>query len=192
MADRKVVGTFLAWGIVLGLGLILITATWRAAGLGKELNYNELTAIRALRLIAAAQQAVLEEDPDGNGERDYWIADLSSLAAWKSEAGGKPAPLLSSGIARSDPRPLVKPARKPEPFCGYHYAALREAPPADGEPRTNPARFAFCAWPAEYGRSGRETYLVDQRGKVHAYDGRGLPPVAWPPQAEPVTRIVDD
>ena len=78
------------------------------------------------------------------------------------------------------------------PIHGYHYAAIRAEAPEEGEPLTHPSTFAFCACPAEYGKTGRKTYVIDQRGTVHSYDSQGQPPLAWPRQAEPVTRIVDE
>lgn len=191
-ADTKVSVPLLAWGIVLVVGGILVGAALFASNSGKALSYNERTAILALRAIAAAEQAFRDKDLDENGERDYWAADVAHLATLKSDAGGKPVPLLSPGLALSDPRPRTPSKRKILPFCGYHFAAIRGEAPNVDEPATHPTAFAFCAYPAEYGSSGRETFLIDQRGIVHSIDSRGQPLADWPLQAEPVTRILDE
>ncbi|HEX7896520.1 MAG TPA: DUF2950 family protein [Planctomycetota bacterium] len=190
--DRKVSVPLLALGIVLVVGGILVGSAFLATRSGKEIDANERAAIVALRQIAAAEKAFRDEDLDDNGDRDYWTADLAGLAAMKIDREGKSLPLLPLVLAMSDLRPLGKRTKSPIPIRGYHYAAIRAEPPEEGEPLTHPSTFAFCACPAEYGKTGRKTYVIDQRGTVHAYDSQGQPPLAWPSQAEPVTRIVDE
>jgi hypothetical protein len=188
-ADSKVSVPLLAWGIVLVVGGVLVGAALFASNSGKKLNYNERSAILALRAIAAAEKTFREKDLDENGERDYWTADVAHLSTLKVDGGG---PLLSQGLALSDPRPRAPSRLKTLPFCGYLFAAIREGPPKEDEPATHPTAFAFCAYPAEYGTSGRETFLIDQRGIVHSLDTQGKPPADWPLQAEPVIRIIEE
>ena len=192
MTDSKVSVPLVALAIVLVVGGTLVGTAFFSTSGGKELAQNETSAIRSLRMIAAAEKAFREEDLDGNDEKDYWIADLAGLAATKKEVKGKAVPLLPLVLLRADPRPIAKPAKPPAPFHGYFFGAIREEDPDEDDPRTDPARFAFCAWPAAPGKSGRATFLIDERGTVHSCDTGGKPPAVWPPQAEPVTRLVDE
>lgn len=192
MIDRKAVVSLTAWAVVLLFAAVVLVSAALASGRGKERSYNERAAILSLRSLAAAEKTVKEADLDRNGAPDFWTGDVATLADWTSDAGGKPAPLIFPGVAASDPRPRKPPKRPPSPFCGYHFAALPVAEAAVDALPTHPFRFAFCAYPAKYGESGRDTFLIDERGTVHSCDTQGKPPAAWPPEAEPVARLVDE
>lgn len=67
----------------------------------------------------------------------------------------------------------------PEPWRGYWFRAVSktdrgvrysEDNDGDGRAETNVGRHAFCAYPAEYGKSGTRTYIVDETGCVFSKD----------------------
>jgi hypothetical protein len=68
---------------------------------------------------------------------------------------------------------------EPQPHTGYFYAALssyeadgKSVPYHEGEGR-NSDRFGYVAYPAEYGVTGRRTFIVNEDNTVWQKDLRG-------------------
>jgi len=146
--------------------------------LDRTIGWNELIAISLLYDFVDAQREYAEAPRDDTdvrqfarhilsteGKRDglYWHAD--------EEAGEEPSPfgpLLDSAQA--------KPERK-APYYGYRYRVLTaqgEGAPGGAysyEMNGNlVAGFAAVAWPAEHGRTGIMTFLVNQYGIIYQKD----------------------
>lgn len=149
---------------------------------------NERNASTALKTIAAAERDFRENDRDNNKIQDYWVGDVATL-------GG----LLERSLVEADAAPLKTSTTTPK--AGYVFATIPER--ADGAPLAVAGRsgvpgthsldaFAFCAWPAAYGGSGRNTFIMSQDGLVWKKDtGRGARVLRWPkdPAAEGWQRL---
>lgn len=143
---------------------------------------NARAAREALRKLVEAQKAFREKDLDGNGVKDYWTGDVSGFIRLKGVS------LIDKSLAAADPAPLRDgrlsplPAEKPVPHHGYQFAALQRYRTATGwKPYStdtdrsrwevrHPDRFAFVAYPAEYGKTGRRSFIVDEKGKLWSHD----------------------
>ena len=130
--------------------------------------------VAPLKTLAAAQAHFKAGDLDGNGASDFWRKDVRGL----SEAlgyNGLPLGLIDPSIAAADAHPASAyggdGARAPK--GGYWYKAIPHA----GEVEPNLNRFAFCAYPDDYGFSGKDTYLIDEGNTLFRKDlghGRGI------------------
>jgi hypothetical protein len=148
---------------------------------------NELSAIEICRGYVEAQGIYSESDWDGNGvfeyagkivstagKKDglYWPGEDSPVAAGFAEA-------VAQGyqVSRSGP---------PKPFHGYYYKVLTsQGPAAEGGEQDYMVKklmiggFGLVAWPAEYGKSGIMSFIVNQDGVVYEKDlGPGTGTVA--------------
>jgi hypothetical protein len=99
------------------------------------------------------------------GKKDglYWDADPAK--------GDEPSPLGPLVAAASTE---LKGHKEGEPYAGYHFRMLtRQGPGAPGGAYSYVingrmvAGFAAVAYPADYGRSGVMTFIVNQSGKVY-------------------------
>ena len=149
--------------------IVLAVVVLAAAGIlafmevrGRErIRRNEREAFLAMKTLANAERIFRLDDLDDNGLVDYWTGDVAGLRV-PQHLGG----LFSAELAGADAgRPNAR------PYHGYLLLALA------GD---DPKRFAFCAYPAEYGRSGRTTFIVNQARTVHACDTGGRPIFRWP------------
>ncbi len=157
---------------------------------------NEAAVTAALKTICTAQADFRSNDRDNNGVNDFWVGDLRSLY-WlnASKDGSTPckAPtadaaikLVSDELANADIGRLtlgdVVEAKFPaSPFSGYFFRAV--AKNQEGKPYTssdkpmeanrNATRYAFCAIPAPYGKSGTWTYLVNEDCTIWRKDTGG-------------------
>jgi hypothetical protein len=138
----------------------------------RRIGENELTAIATLRAYVEAQRQYAAEPRDGTqvrqfaqklqsstGKKDglYWPADTSK--------GDKPSP---GG-------PEIKDSKTP--YAGYYFKILTAqgaAAPAGSYSYIINNRliggFAMIAWPADYGKTGVMTFLVNHYGDVYQKD----------------------
>lgn len=138
------------------------TACWtgdvRTLVVGKPGNASSGTNSPADPGIASADASPLPFVPidlDGD-KKDDWIVDADALN-------------YSSGAT----------------FRGYRYRAMQTddiGNPycADKTRPVNPAKFGFCAYPAEYEKSGKNTYVVSELGTVFYKDTGGKPVETYP------------
>lgn len=190
-------------GLLLGLGAVVLGVwlAWTVPGLGREalVGANERAAIDALRQIVFAEREWKSRDGDGNALPDFWTADVSGLHRAFEPPAGRDLP-LHPDIAAADAfplpptsgdRPRVGPAQSRGPYRGYWFRALKKAdgrdlaadgPDTDALPWENRTAFAFAAYPAEPGKSGRRTFIVREDGSVRGLDigGGGAALEAWP------------
>lgn len=165
---------------------------------GKELSGNEVAALAALHQLVTTESVWRQTDADRNGFSDYWTLDVAAFH-FRLDANRSTVQLIDINIARADRRGLgAYEKADPSPFHGYWTRSMKsDAKGAsycmdedgDGKRETSPVGFAFCAWPAEYGKSGRRTLIVNEEGVVYAKDlGSGATEGcdAWPAE-DPTT-----
>jgi len=175
--------------------VIVILAVGAAAGLffgwwlpgqaRERMARNERAATLALKSLATAEPDFRSNDRDGNRVQDLWVADAAGLYVH-----GK---LIDRSIAEADARPLVPMNPAPIPRSGYFFIAMEFdggesgslAPygqDTDGTGRKvhNPSAFAFCAYPAVYGVTGRNTFIISEGNTIFKYDTGGAPMIRWP------------
>jgi len=167
--------------------LVRTGAQWRfdtKAGLeeieDRTIGRNEIGVMAACQTYVAAQLEYSSEDHLGDGYLQYAQKIRSSPGKhdglfWSNDKGEDPSP-LGPFVANSAER--ESPAEdKPAPFFGYYYRILT----AQGENAVGGSRdyliqgrllggFALIAWPAEYGTTGVNTFIVNHLGHVYEKD----------------------
>jgi Protein of unknown function (DUF2950) len=168
--------------------LVKDAAGWRfdtAAGkeelLNRRIGRNELATIRACRAYVDAQREYANRDRDGArayaqklrstpGKHDglYWDDDTA-------KDGSPLGPLFAD--ASGEGYALGQASDAPQPYHGYLYRILTaQGPHAPGGARSfvkdgrMTGGFALVAWPADYGASGIQTFVVGEQGIVFQKD----------------------
>jgi hypothetical protein len=140
--------------------------------LARRIGRNELNVMEICRGYVEAQLEYAAEDRDRDGILEY--------AQRVASAPGKQDGLYSDDAGRS----LVTKsfvasavAVKPEPYHGYYFRVLKaQGPAANGGAVDYVVKgkmiggFALVAWPAEYGVSGVQTFIVNHQGIVYGKD----------------------
>jgi len=136
---------------------------------------------------------------DGNAVPDYWTGDWSGFCRIAAP-GGAPCGMIDPQVAAADasplprtdgPRPRLGETLPPKPYKGYWFAALKKAdgkplavdgPEGDGKAWGNLRGYAFVAYPAKYGVSGRRTFVTREDGAIWGKDcgPGGAAPEEWP------------
>lgn len=164
---------------------------------------NETAAQGNLKVIMSSQMSWRQMDADNNVQRDYWTYDISCLYRMK-DAAGNARKFIDMTLAKAD----VKPADaklfegkiedwgsiKPEPKYGYSFQAMTTDESGgvynqnelNGVKVANDYKFAFVAYPAEYDKTGKRTFIVNETGTVYGKDTGGQPVLQWP-AADPVS-----
>ena len=146
--------------------------------LARRIGSNELDTIAILRGYVEAQEEYASQKRDGASMRQYaqkWISSpgrQDGLSWW--DANGKPAGPAGDDIAKALAAGYSK---KTEPYNGYYYRILTaQGPNARLGARNYVVNgmmiggFAAVAWPAKYGSSGIQTFLVNNDGDVYQKD----------------------
>ena len=143
---------------------------------------NERNASAALKRLATAQADYRANDRDGNRVNDYWTADVAGL--WQV---GR---LIDRGVAQADMNPLKALVDEPVPYHGYYFKVLERDDQfditynmdTDGSGRRvhNSSRYGICAYPAEYGWTGRWTFILNENNTVFKFQQGGWPFKDWP------------
>lgn len=167
---------------------------WKGSGGGAG---NERNASAHLKVFASAEADFRANDRDGNRVNDFWTADVSGLYRMPV---GDPSKLIEKSAAEADAEPAadVGPLLVdfPVPKGGYLFRVMRadrSQDPAEayrqdtdqsGQKWRNISRFGFCAFPAEYGVSGRSTFILNEGNTVFKRDTGGEPVLEWPSDKE--------
>ncbi|HEV7260503.1 MAG TPA: DUF2950 domain-containing protein [Bosea sp. (in: a-proteobacteria)] len=152
----------------------------RSEILARRIGRNELAAIQASLAYFDAQQEYAAKDRTGQGRGIYAQRIVSRAGAkdglyWDSAAGEEPSPLgeFAAGAAAEGYR--AEETRRP--FHGYYYKILtRQGPSAPGGAIDYVAGgrmiggFGLLAYPAEYGRSGVKSFMLNHDGTVYEKD----------------------
>ncbi len=159
----------------------------------RQVGANELEAIEICAGYVEAQRKYASEDRDKDGVLKYAARMMSGPGRkdglyWK----GAGEPLVPSGLAEAAWEGLKKGAK---PYHGYFFRILDgQGPHAPGGAHTYLVKnklmggFGLVAWPAEYGETGVQTFIVNQDGAIYQKDIAPLPKGA----PLPITRYDPD
>jgi hypothetical protein len=168
--------------------------------LGGNMPFNHIHAGLSLKSLVTQNAIWRSQDLDKNGVGDYWTRDIAAFYAGHDAAGSKYS-LIDRAFALADAAPArayPELGKEPVPKQGYFFKVLKTgrdgkplvdpaAAPATADnlapgPSTHPSRFAFCAYPARYGKDGKLSFFVCEDGVVWQTDlgpgAKGLE--AWP------------
>jgi len=171
---------------------------------------NETSAIAALRALSVSEYLWVQQDSDRNGIPDFWTYDVSNLFRKIQEA--HPIEMIDISLARADAAPHLDglfgqdfscdfAGRNPEPKSGYLFRAMlrdKNGQPynqneVSGIAATSNSGFAFVAYPAQYGVTGKRTFIINDRGFVYAVDsGSDADKIVlqWPSSDPTVVEVV--
>jgi len=140
--------------------------------LARRIGRNELNIMEVCRGYVEAQLEYASEDRDKDGVLEYAQKAVSTA--------GKQDGLYSEDASQnlvSKAFAVASGAAKPEPFHGYYFRILKsQGPEATGGALDYVVKgkmiggFALVAWPAEYGLSGIQTFIVNHEGVVYGKD----------------------
>jgi hypothetical protein len=139
--------------------------------LARRVGRNELNAMEISRGYVEAQLEYASEDRDKDGVLEY--------AQTISSSPGKQDGLYSDGAPSLVSKAFAAAAgsSKPESYHGYYFRVLKsQGPEATGGALDYVVKgnmiggFALVAWPAEYGVSGVQTFVVNHEGIVYGKD----------------------
>lgn len=149
--------------------------------LNRQIGANEHAAIHVLRAYIDAQRAYASKDRDGDGVLQY-ARRLGSTPGkhdglyWDADAakGEEPSPF---GPLIAESAAYLKGHAVGDPYRGYRFRILtRQGKNAPGDAYDYLingrllAGFALIAYPADYGRSGVMSFIVNQNGRVYEKD----------------------
>ena len=168
---------------------------------------NERAATTSLKTLTTAEANFRANDRDNNRVNDFWTADVSGLH--RIDANG-PIKLIDQELALADARPSVAPdiagllpgvakehsskfvaLGKRTPKAGYWFISMVKIQEEKGSPvkydqgnGRNTSAFGFCAYPAEHGKTGRFTYIVNEDNVVWRLDAGGKAVEEFPANPE--------
>ena len=160
------------------------TDAGKAEILNRRIGRNELATLQAVRAYVEAQREYASRDRLGSGVLQYAQKIISSPGLkdglyWPTNLDGEISP-LGPVVARAETavgKSLVNSDSAPKPFNGYYFKILtrqgKHAPGGKYDYIINGnmiAGFALVAWPADYGKSGIMTFIVNQQGRVYQKD----------------------
>jgi len=146
--------------------------------LARRIGGNELDAIDILRGYVEAQEEYAQKLHDGSKVHQYAQKAISSPGkhdglSWKNADGSVGGP-LGDLIAKALEEGYTK---KGEPYNGYYFRTLTAQGPSARLGARNYVvngmmigGFAAIAWPANYGVTGIQTFLVNSDGVVYQKD----------------------
>lgn len=142
--------------------------------INRVIGANELNAIAVLRAYVDAQKQYASKDRDGDGVREFAQRLLSTPGKqnglyWEGGDEESPfGPLIAAGPAVS---------AGASSYRGYKFRILKQqGPQAPGGPYSYVingrmlAGYALLAWPAQYGRTGIMSFMVNHYGTVYQRD----------------------
>lgn len=161
----------------------------------------ELNEVRALAQVTELGYMYHKQrtcDLEGNGRSDEWVGDVSALYRMILPKAKEPIQVISRELAMADAAPLAAGPEKgggtlsemlcpkPKPVYGYLFKVMDKIQEKgriedlnDGTNR-HEYYFAVCAFPAEYGKTGRKTFAIDWSLAPHWKDLKGKPAVYFP------------
>lgn len=159
----------------------------------KQRASNERNASTSLKTLATAEADFRANDRDKNRINDYWVGDVSGL--YRINAGEGGIKLIELSICAADAKPCVPidkagtqhgskfiAAGPGGSQAGYLFAVVESsqdekgvAQKYDGGNGRNQSGFGFCAYPAEHGKTGTQTFFIDENNTVWRKDTGGKP-----------------
>ena len=165
-----------------GGGFYFDTAAGADTVVRRRMGRNELGAIAVCSGYVAAQKDYALAGHDGQPAGSYAQTLMSDPGKqnglfWPVSADARPSPggrLLAEAAAEGYRRNT---SGKPTPYHGYLYRPLTAQGPHAQDGAKSFLRdgrqvdgFALVAYPADYGRTGRKTFIVNQDGIVYESD----------------------
>ncbi|HTR42419.1 MAG TPA: DUF2950 domain-containing protein [Pseudomonadales bacterium] len=161
------------------------TAAGEEELLNRRIGKNELKTLDVVRAYVDAQREYASADRDGDGVLQFAQQLISSDGKkdglyWPPDLDGEISP-LGPLVAYADSKGYNLKGRDNsgnyEPYNGYYFKILtrqgKHAPGGAYNYIINGnmiAGFALVAWPAEYGKTGIMTFIVNQQGLVYQKD----------------------
>lgn len=163
----------------------------------------EALAASNLRSIQFAQIKILRLAP-ASGLAGFWVGDVRGLATLIPRDGSSPVGFIDGEMGSADSKPLAPQAGgeyRAKDGTAYRFgSAGASAPhheyrfqvvpsytdatgkvlPYDSGNACNKERFAVCAYPAEYGKPCKKTFLMTETGAVLSKDTGGKPVTVVP------------
>jgi len=168
---------------------------------------NERTASTTLKKLTSAQADFRANDRDWNQVNDFWTGDVAGLYYTRPNTSppGPEIQLIERAIAEADAAPLKPLVPQPVPYHGYLFRALeeddeRDVPAGDrpykkdtgGTPPMgkvhNTSKFAYIAYPAEYPKNGKYSFVVNENNTVFRFEGDGSEMRNWVDPAHPTMK----
>jgi hypothetical protein len=153
------------------------SAAGRVEVLARRIGRHELNAIEVCRGYVEAQMEYAARHHDGSGAMQY--AQKIDSAPGKQDglySGVESESLVPKSFAAAAAA-MFTAGRKPVPYHGYYFHILKaQGAEAEGGAVDYVVKgqmiggFALVAFPAEYGISGIQTFIVNQRGVVYSKD----------------------
>jgi hypothetical protein len=183
------------------LGILALSVGPDALGPAGDVVANERNATACLKNIATAEADFRANDRDNNKHQDFWTGDVASLYTLVPEGGREAIKLIELSVAAADAAPLedgaaIEKLAERQPRAGYCFQAMEKdasVTPAEEYPKDttgkgsktrNTSRFGFCCFPAEYGVTGRKTYIISEMNTIFWKDTGGEPVLEWPGDAD--------
>lgn len=158
--------------------------------LAASLAGNEKRISNVFRNLATMEYDFRSNDRDGDGFRNFWVADIRGLYTFLNK--GVEIKLIGKDSALADGRPSsfsppFPDHQQPVPKHGYLFSVLRWYVGAEGAmveydrgSGRNPAGFGLVAYPADYGKTGRHTFIVAESNVLWRKDCAGRIPDVFP------------
>jgi Protein of unknown function (DUF2950) len=170
-----------AWPVP--IPLVRVGDRWRFASeegageiLNRQIGANEHAAIHVLRAFVDAQRVYASRDRNGDGVLQY-ARKLASTPGkqdglyWTAQPGEEMSPF---GPLIAESAAYLEGHAVGDPYRGYRFRILtrqgKNAPGGAYDYLVNGrliAGFAMVAYPAEWGKSGVMSFIVNQNGKVY-------------------------
>ena len=167
---RVLVGVLVVLVVVLVAGNVLIPSFGC-----DRISSNECAAVGAVRTYLGAQNQFHRTDFYGTGSPVWanpWngsgFPDLYEVGGPAS--GGTKLKLIDLALARA--------RLGGKPRAGYYFCEILGA--AGKGPYDFSTDCGLCAFPAEYNRTGRNTFIIDVTGVVYQKDTKGWPVWIYP------------
>ncbi len=167
-----------------------------------QIASNERNASSTLTTLASAEADFRANDRDANNLIDFWVADVSALYRIVADEAIK---LIEVSVAHADAKPCVPLEKegkapgagkdssklialgKPSTKAGYWFAAVENFQDTTGatvkyDPGNgrNNSKFGFCTYPAEHGKTGKFTFILNEKNTVWKKDTGGQPVSVYP------------
>jgi hypothetical protein len=155
------------------------TAAGRDEIINRRVGRNELAAIATARAFVQAQREYATSIGQGAYAQKVHSTPGQHDGLYWEDADGKATSPLGPLVAEADAEgyAAAQPGEAPRPFHGYYFRILTaQGAGAPGGAKSYVADgkltggFALVAWPADYGNSGVQTFVVNQQGIVFQKD----------------------
>lgn len=157
---------------------IFDSAAGKVEVLARRVGANELNAIDVCRGYVEAQMKYAEKDRAADGNLEYAQSIIGKTGKHQGlYVEGEPDHLVPKSFADAAAVMLAAQGKKPQPYHGYFFHILKaQGPAAEGGAMDYVVKgemiggFALVAWPAEYGVSGVNTFIVNHHGVIYQKD----------------------